>query len=286
LIVWHHSDLLRPSWAPLTYGRLQRRLYRRADCVIVSSPRLAEHSSLVQQARRVEVVPFGIPIPVSTDVAQLQVGVQKIRARAAGPIVLFVGRFVYYKGIDVLIDAMAGCPGTLVLIGEGPLEGDLRQQVADRGLSARVSFAGNVPSDELRAYYAAADVFVLPSTACTEAFGVVQVEAMAAGVPVISTDLPTGVPWVNQHEKTGLVVRPGDVEAMRTAIRRVLLDPALRSVMGTNAAERARTMFDRQHMIERFKAIVESVVERSAIAGLAPSGRAAAPGELGRAKIS
>src|SRR5262245_36116066 len=62
LVIWHHSDLLRPAWAPHTYGRLQRALYRRADCVIVSSPNLADHSSLVQQARRVAVVPFGIPL--------------------------------------------------------------------------------------------------------------------------------------------------------------------------------------------------------------------------------
>ena len=108
LIVWHHSDLLRPSWAPATYGRVQRALYRRADCVIVSSPNLAAHSPLVSCARRIAVVPFGIGLerfqrrdPSSASYAAA------LRTSATGPLFLFVGRLVYYKGLEVLIDAMA-----------------------------------------------------------------------------------------------------------------------------------------------------------------------------------
>ncbi len=189
LVVWHHSDLLRPWWAPPTYGRLQRALYRRADCVIVSSPPLAAGSSLVGAARRVAVIPFGI------DLARYQRGdaarraqVAAIRDRVPGPRILFVGRLVYYKGVDLLIDALARCRGSLIIVGEGPLDGPLRSQAMRRGFGDRVTFAGRVSDDDLPAYYQAADAFVLPSIAKTEAFGVVQAEAMAAGLPVVRTE--------------------------------------------------------------------------------------------------
>jgi rhamnosyl/mannosyltransferase len=275
LIVWHHSDLVRPWWAPHTYGHLQRALYRRADCVIVSSPNLAAESELVRQARRVEIIPFGIALGDyrRDDVAE-RGRVDHIRSTIAGPRVLFVGRFVYYKGVQVLIDAMSTCPGTLILAGEGPLEPSLRQQVARLGLADRVVFAGRVSDEELRAYYRAADLFVLPSIARTEAFGVVQIEAMAAGVPVISTNLPTGVPWVNQDGVSGFVVPPGDADALAAAMRRVLGDGTLRARLGSNAAARADAMFDRRTMVDAFKRVVESVVGAEGVRERAPWARA------------
>jgi rhamnosyl/mannosyltransferase len=262
-VIWHHSDLVRPWWAPPTYGRLQRALYRRADCVIVSSPRLAD-STLVGSARRVEVIPFGIDVGRyrAADASR----VRDLASRVEGPRVLFVGRLVYYKGAAVLIDAMASCPGSLVLVGDGPLEAELRRRAADRGVLDRILFAGRVSDDDLVAYYRAADVLVLPSVARSETFGVVQVEAMAAGLPVISTDLPTGVPWVNQDGVTGLVVPPGDAPALAAALNALLGDPALRARLGQNGAARAAALFDRRTMVETFRRVVEQVVDRATCA--------------------
>ena len=265
LIVWHHADLLRPWWAPYTYGRIQRALYRRADCVIVSSPSLAADSRLVAVARRVAVIPFGIRLEryrvVDGHRAAL---VEQIRAATPGPRVLFVGRFVYYKGVHVLIDAMSECPGTLMLVGEGPLEGELRRRVIERGLQDRVVFAGQVTDEALPAYYQASDLFVLPSIARTEAFGVVQVEAMAAGIPVVSTNLPTGVPWVNQDGVSGLVVPPGDSQALGRAIGTLLADGPLRARLGGQASARADRLFSRRGMIDAFRNVVETVVRAPA----------------------
>ena len=261
LVIWHHSDLLRPSWAPQTYGRLQAALYRRADCVIVSSPNLADASVLVQQARRVAIVPFGIPLArYRQDDARTRAAVAAIHQAIPGPRLLFVGRLVYYKGVHVLIDAMAACRGTLMIAGEGPLEADLRQQVAARGLTDRVVFLGHVADEDLPHYYRAADLFVLPSIAKTEAFGVVQLEAMAAGRAVVSTNLPTGVPWVNQDGVSGLVVPPGDADALATALTRLLDDDPLRERLSRNAASRADAVFSQQSMINRFKHVVETIV--------------------------
>ena len=261
LVIWHHSDLVRPWWARHTYGRVQRVLYRRADCVIVSSPNLAAESALVRSARRVAVIPFGVPIDRyrALDAAR-QERAKAIAASIPGPRVLFVGRLVYYKGVDVLLRAMVDAPGTLVLVGEGPLDGELRTLAESLGLRGRVVFAGRVADEDLPAYYRTSDVFVLPSVARTEAFGVVQVEAMAAGLPVVSTNLPTGVPWVNQDGVSGLVVPPADPRALGAAIASLLRDDVLRRRLGQNAAARAEAKFTRDRMVASFRTVVEAAV--------------------------
>ena len=261
LVIWHHSDLLRPSWAPATYGRLQRAMYRRADCVVVSSPPLAEGSELVRHARRVAVIPFGIRLERFRHLNDRQRALAElIRRRHPEPRFLFVGRFVYYKGLDVLVDAMAASRGTLLLAGEGPLEDEIRQRAADRNLLDRVHVVGRVTDADLPAYYAAADIVALPSIARTETFGVVQLEAMAAGRPVVSTNLPTGVPWVNQDGVSGLVVPPGDVQALAHAIDRLATDSHLRLRLGAGALARAESMFSVERMVDAFKRLVEDVV--------------------------
>jgi len=262
LVIWHHSDLLRPWWALPTYSRIvQRRLYRRADCVIVSSPALAAESTLVQCARRIAVIPFGIDLERyrRRDAAH-QARVDAIRERAPGPRLLFVGRLVYYKGLHVLLDAARQWPGTIVIAGDGPLEPALRAQASMLGIAERLQFVGRVSDADLPAYYQACEAFVLPSIARTEAFGVVQVEAMAAGLPVVSTRLPTGVPWVNQDGVSGLVVTPGDATALGAALRRLAEDHELRRRLGDGARRRADALFSRDRMIRVFRDVVEAVV--------------------------
>jgi rhamnosyl/mannosyltransferase len=263
LVIWHHSDLVRPWWASATYGRLvQHALYRRADCVIVSSPALAAGSALVQHARRVAVIPFGVPLERYDRVdGERRSRIDQVVAAVPGPRMLFVGRLVYYKGLDVLLDAMGRCEGSLVIVGEGPLEGALRALVTERRLAARVMFAGRVSDADLPAFYQACDLLVLPSIARTEAFGVVQIEAMAAGRSVVSTRLPTGVPWVNQDGVSGLVVTPGDPVALGDALRRLLDDGALRRRLGDGARQRARALFSRERMVATFKSLIETVVQ-------------------------
>jgi glycosyltransferase involved in cell wall biosynthesis len=266
LVVWHHSDLVRPAWAPPTYGRLQRALYRRADCVIVSSPPLAAGSTQVAHARRVAVIPFGIDVDRYERVEAVSWrSVQQRLAAVPGPRMLFVGRLVYYKGVEVLLEAMERCGGSLVIVGEGPLENDLRSRVIEKRLGERVLFAGRVSEADLPAFYQACDVFVLPSVARTEAFGVVQLEAMAAGRPVVSTDLPTGVPWVNENGQSGLVVPPSDPVALGHAIQRLFDDSGLRGRLGDGARRRARRMFSRARMVADFRNLIDTVLREPAL---------------------
>jgi len=278
LVIWHHSDLLRPWWALPTYARVvQRALYRRADCVIVSNPVLATRSPLVRFARRVAVIPFGIDLArfERTHDAQQTTSIAEIHRETRGPRLLFVGRLVYYKGVNVLLDALRDWPGSLIVVGEGPLAHTLRQRAEALGVADRIMWAGHVADADLPAYYRAADAFVLPSLAITETFGVAQVEAMASGLPVVSTNLPTGVPWVNQHDVSGLVVEPNDAAALGRALRRLAADDALRRRLADGARQRARSLFSRERMIASFRDVIDTVVrtperldERLAAAGV------------------
>jgi glycosyltransferase involved in cell wall biosynthesis len=160
----------------------------------------------------------------------------------------------------VLLQAAREWSGSLMIVGEGPLEPELRRLAVELGIDDRVRFAGRVEDEQLPACYQACDAFVLPSLARTEAFGVVQVEAMAAGLPVVSTRLPTGVPWVNQDGVTGLVVPPGDAAALGRALNRLSGSEALRRSLGEAASRRADDLFSRERMVRAFHDVVETVV--------------------------
>ena len=168
---------------------------------------------------------------------------------------LFVGRLVPYKGVDVLLEALSGLNADAVIVGDGPLRPRLEALARELGVSNRVRFLGSVADAELAALYRACHVFVLPSVTRQEAFGVVQLEAMAAGRPVVSTDLGTGVGWVNRHGETGYVVPPRDPVALRDALGRLLADPELQRSMGDAAMRRVRSAFTVERMIDDILAL-------------------------------
>jgi rhamnosyl/mannosyltransferase len=259
LIVWYHSDVIRPSWRyRLFYHPFLTFALRSATRIVVSSPRLAETAPALREWQsKCVVIPFGIEKPLETDAVCARA--EEIRRDIGRPFVLFVGRFVPYKGAGVLLDALRESSASAVLVGDGPLRHELEQQTRAWGISDRVRFAGEVTNEELAALYRACDALVLPSVTRQEAFGVVQLEAMSRAKPVISTDVGTGVAWVNVHEETGLVVPPGDATALRSAIDRVLANPLERQKMGGAAAERARSVFGVDRMINSILTLYHEV---------------------------
>jgi glycosyltransferase involved in cell wall biosynthesis len=166
-------------------------------------------------------------------------------------LVVSVGRLVYYKGLEYLIRAMADVRGKLVIVGDGPLRGKLERLTAQLGLAEKVIFAGVIDNADLLSYYHAAALFVLASVARSEAFGLVQIEAMAAGLPVVNTSLDSGVPFVSVHEETGLTVPPAEPQALASAINRLLDDSNLRQRFSRAAVLRARREFGLDTMLER-----------------------------------
>jgi len=252
----YHSDFVPQSIAKhalsFPYAELTRRFLRAVDGIIVSSPGLASSSRFLGAvAEKVRVIPFGIDPGPWTATAEVQRAVLRLRAAHPGPITLFVGRLVPYKGVDVLLEAFRHVPGTLLLVGDGPLRSVLEATTAGRGLAGRVRFLGGLTQPQLVAHLHASDVCALPSVTPNEAFGLVQLEAHACGVPVVSTNLPTGVPFANKHLETGLVVRPGDHVELAAALRLLLDDDGLRARMGAHARERQRAEFSLDMMTER-----------------------------------
>jgi glycosyltransferase involved in cell wall biosynthesis len=243
LAIWYHSDVVRPALQyALFYAPMARIAYGRARRFVVSSPPLAAHAApLAPYQSRITVIPFGIdPAPWRQP---------EEPSVADRPFVLFAGRHVDYKGVDVLLRALAASRAHAVIAGDGPRRAAWAQLAGELGLNGRVTFTGEVPDRELRRLMHACAALVLPSVTQAEAFGYVQLEAMAAGKPVISTDVPSGVSWVNQDNRTGLVVRAGDPDALRGAIDRLTGDAALAARLG--AAGRARV--DEEFTLERLR---------------------------------
>lgn len=250
LIVWFHSEVVRPGWQyRLFYRPLLHFALRRAAKIVVASPTLASSApQLHEWQSKCVVIPYGIDVGSSSPGIVRRA--QQIRNASKRPIVLFVGRLVAYKGAGVLLEAMRDLDAETLLVGEGPLRATLEHQATELGIADRVKFLGEVTGDELSAIYRACDIFVLPSLTRQEAFGVVQIEAMAHGKPVISTDLGTGVAWVNQNGETGLVVQPGDAASLRGAIEALIADEPRRVALGEAAARRARSQFNVDRMID------------------------------------
>lgn len=257
-VLTYHSDIVRQRLLGAAYRPLMRRVLERVDRIIVGSPPMLEGSeALAPFADKCRVVPFGIETERFAPTPETLARALDLRASHRRPIVLFVGRLVYYKGVDVLVRAMAGLDADLVMIGRGPLEDELLALARSGGIADRVTVLPPVDDAELAAWYRAADVFALPSVARSEAYGLVQLEAHASGTPVVCTDLPTGVPWVNVHGETGLVVPVGDAPALGAALAGLLADDALRTRMGERARERALADFSVARMVERTLAVYD-----------------------------
>lgn len=260
-VLTYHSDIVRQRLLLAGYAPFLRRVLAGVSRIIVSSPQMIEHSPfLAPIAAKCRVVPFGIDVEEFAD-PSLEGPAQAIRARHKRPIVLFVGRLIYYKGVEVLVRAMVDVDADLVIVGTGPLEGTIRSLASDLGIADRITMTPPLPRRELAAQYRAADVFCLPSIARSEAFGLVQLEAMAAGTPVVSTRLPTGVPFVNEHGVSGLTVEPGDAASLAEALNALVSDAGLRERLGSQARARVRAEFTRDGMVERTLAVYREALE-------------------------
>ncbi|MFQ3632831.1 glycosyltransferase [Roseiflexus sp.] len=253
LVVTYHSDIVRQKTLLRLYRPLLALTLRRAVRIIASSPGyIASSPFLRHHASKCEVIPIGV------DTTRFTPGDRNAGATLR---LLFVGRLRYYKGLHLLIEALRMVEGVeLWIAGNGPERARLEQQVVGAGVQHRVQFLGDVADDDLPALYRQVDIFVLPSYLRAEAFGIVLVEALASGVPCISTALGTGTDFVNVHEETGLVVPPGDAAALAEAICRLRDDPALRAKYGAAAVQRARTLFSRERMLDAVEQVYSQVL--------------------------
>jgi glycosyltransferase involved in cell wall biosynthesis len=253
--VTHHSDIIKQRLLSKFYHPFERRIYERADHVFATSPWYMGGSPLLQEfADKVGVVPLGIDVEPLLNPTPFARSVQReISDSLEQPIWLCVGRLVYYKGLHTAIDALARLPGTLVIVGKGPLEKELKARAERVGVADRIRWYADASDDLLHGLYHAATALWFPSNNRSEGFGLVQVEAMASGLPIVNTSVPaSGVAWVAPHEVAALTIAPESHHQLVDASLRLLEDESMRRRLGDNGRRRAIKMFTDDLMAQRY----------------------------------
>jgi len=255
VIATYHSGIVRQATALKVYKPVLQQFLSRVDRILVTSEPLLENSSILESyKKKCDIIPLSIDLNVidAEDPPPLDID-------TTDPIILLVGRLNYYKGVEYLIDAMDRIEATLLIAGDGERRSALKRRARDRGVNNRIQFLGYVSDRKLASLYRAADLFVLPSVEPSEAFGIVQLEAMTRELPVVNTSLPTGVPWVSQDGQTGLTVPPRNAEALADAINTLLEDDARRRSYGEQARKRVERLFTRDRMLKKIQEVYEEV---------------------------
>lgn len=261
LVITYHSDIVRQKKLGAVFQPFLDRSLLWADAIIATSPNYLATSSILQAHKdRCVVLPYGIPVEQFAH--RDETAIARICEQYGTRLVITVGRLIYYKGFDVLVRAMKDVEGSLLVVGDGPLRGELEEQARSLGIADRVHFLGEIHNRDVAAYYHASDVFALASVARSEAFGIVQLEAMACGLPVVNTSLDSGVPFVSLDGETGITVPPGDAAALSTALTALLDDDARRETLGVAARARVDTEFTAPVMGRRMLELYTSVVAR------------------------
>jgi rhamnosyl/mannosyltransferase len=265
LVISHYSDVIKQRLRRLIFSPIERACYNRARLLLsVSSAYVAGSAILRRYPERLAVLPIGLDLAAYLDPAPEVVahGALLRRSYGGGPLWFSCGRLVYYKGLETAIEALRFVPGTLLIGGDGPARPKLQRLAARRKLVDRVRFLGRIPGDdELIAHYLAADAFWFPSNARSEAYGLVQVEAMACGRPVINAAIPhSGVAWVSRHGETGLTVPVNDPAALAAAAQRLLDEPSLRDRLAAGARARAIAEFQAETTARRSIALYSSML--------------------------
>ena len=266
IVVTYHSDIVRQKWSRKLYAPFLRRFLRKADVILPTSPNYIRSSRFLRPlAKRCKVAPLGVRVEDYALTPSRLETARRLRQRYGNPktLLLFVGQFREYKGLPFLIQAMTQIQGDVIatLVGDGPCRTEVERLIQETGLTDRIFLPGRLSDEEIIAHYHACDLFVLPSHRRSEAFGIVQLEAMACGKPVISTRLNSGVPFVNRHEKTGLTVEPANPTALAKAIQTLAASPNLQQELGDTARQRTTTLFHTKQMIHRVKTIYQQLLK-------------------------
>jgi glycosyltransferase involved in cell wall biosynthesis len=270
-VLTYHSDVVRQRSIMRFYRSVLVRVLAKVDAIVIGSPPMRQSTYLQDYLDKLRLIPYGIPLsrfrepPLAGDLARLSsaYGGALGRKRSSWEcLLLFVGRLRYYKGLDTLIRALPRIPARLLVVGTGPMEEEWKDLARDVGVSDQIAWLGEVPDADLPSIYHLADLFVLPASHSSEAFGLVQVEAMAAGLPVVCTELGTGTSYVNQHGITGLVVPPRDADALCRAVNHLIENPDLRMKMGASARERSLE-FDLDVMVDRVLELYQDVLRET-----------------------
>lgn len=263
-VVLHwHADIIKRKPLLRFYEPLQDWLLERADAIITTSPVIMNESKpLRKYIDKVHCIPIGI-----RGMQEDEAGATILRHDFGDRKMVFsLGRLVPYKGYQHLVDAAGMLPDDYVVVigGDGPLRGELEQQLEEQGLRDKVVFTGRIPDAQLPAYFSACNIFCLPSVMKTEAFGIVQIEAMSLRKPIVATTIKgSGTAWVNSHDVSGLNVTPGDSAELAAAICAICGDANTYKRMSTGARERFQSEFTLDRMVTRCYDLYKQLIEKT-----------------------
>jgi rhamnosyl/mannosyltransferase len=261
-VLTYHSDIVRQKLLLSVYRPLMTRYLGAMDRIIATSPNYLATSEILNEfGDKVEVIPIGLEEPTYPVTGADNANVLEARARYGQDFFLFVGVLRYYKGLHILLEAIRGAPYQAVIVGAGPVEGELKRQAEQLGLD-NVIFAGFLPDQEKMALFQLCRAVVFPSYLRSEAFGVTLLEGAMNARALISAEVGSGTSHVNIDGETGLVVPPSDPAALRAAMDRLHADPALARSMGARARLRYETLFTGETMGRRYADVYRRVLAR------------------------
>ncbi|MCP4360961.1 MAG: glycosyltransferase [Chloroflexi bacterium] len=255
-VITYHSDVVKQQTVLRFYRPFLKRVLDRAAQIIVSNDNYIHSSEYLRPlAAKCTVIPFAV------DVARFQTAIPSLPPTDV-PTFIFVGAHRYYKGVDDLLRAMVDVNGRCLIGGDGPRRAEWEALAHELHITGKVQFLGKIPDEELPRFFAAGDVFVLPSNSRAESFGIVLQEAMAAGRPCVTTELGTGTSWLVQDGVSGLVVPPQNPEALAAALNRLAADADLRGRMGKAGQQRAAAEFTMERMLSRIDTVYLQALEK------------------------
>lgn len=244
IVISWHSDVVKQKKLLFFYKPIMMKFLKRADLILTATQGHIDSSPYISKFReKCRVIPYGINIREYLNIQRKPILTEKLIDKSAVK-VFFTGRLVYYKGVEILLKAFRNVHNCeLFIAGTGTLETSLKEYAGSHNMD-NVHFMGFLPDNDLKCAFADCDIFVLPSVANSEAFGIVQLEAMVYSKPVINTSLPTGVPHVSVDGVSGITVEPSSPIQLANAINMLAGDKNLREAYGKNAFRRVHDIFD------------------------------------------
>jgi glycosyltransferase involved in cell wall biosynthesis len=252
IVIHWHSDIVRQKVIYFFYQIIEKWMLRRADLILCTTPKYYNgNKTLKPFLKKTDYLVIGYKKDTINLNEHLLNSIQNSKTNRKQ--ILFIGRLVYYKGLEYLIKSISLIKSFsyLCIIGEGEYFDSLKKLAKILKVDDKVQFLGNLNEADKIAYLKTSDILVLPSIFKSEAYGIVQVEAMAYGIPVISTKIEgSGIDWVNQNGITGITVPICDENSLAVAIDQILLDPSLHLELSTGAQNRFRQVLTEEVMLK------------------------------------
>jgi glycosyltransferase involved in cell wall biosynthesis len=264
-LVTYHSDIVRQKQLLRMYQPLKHRFLQSVDTIVATSPNYLASSAVLDRYRdKTRTITYGLDRNIYPEPDQARL--EKWRAFAGEKFFLFVGVLRYYKGLHILLDAVANSDYPVVIVGAGPIERELKAHAERLGLK-HVMFVGALDDDDKVALLTLCYAVAFPSHLRSEAFGISLLEGAMYGKPMISSEIGTGTTYINIDGDTGLVVPPSDPEAFGAAMRQLWDNPEMAHAMGRRAEARYWELFTAEKMATSYAALYHELVARRARGG-------------------